>query len=221
MQQRVDLYTEVHKGLRRALTSLLNDAGRLDATDPRAVADFNKQLSFTTGLLFEHAKNEDTRVQPLLDPAETQLAGTIAAAHQDIETEINAVLEAYRQLGDTDGEQAPSSARHAYYKLAGFIGRYFVHMSFEELEVMPYLQGRLSDPELMDIQNQLRGSIPPPRMADYLKLMIPAMNIQERTAMFTGMKAFAPPAALEAASQLAASVLQEREWQDLRERVGL
>lgn len=51
--------------------------------------------------------------------------------------------------------------------------------------------------------------------------MIPAMNIQERTAMFSGMKAIAPPEALEGACQLAASVLDEREWHDLRDRVGL
>ncbi len=221
MDQRVDLYTEVHKGLRRALTGLLSDAGRLDATDPKAVADFNDELGFLTGLLMEHAENEETYVQPLLDPAETNLAATIEAAHQELETEINAVVEVYRQLGEADEEQAPSSGNRAYYQLAGFIGLYLVHMSTEELDVMPYLQGRLSDPELMDVQNQLRASIAPPRMADYLRLMIPAMNIQERTAMFSGMKAVAPPEALEGACQLAASVLDEREWHDLRDRVGL
>ena len=221
MDQRADLYTEVHKGLRRALTSLLNDAGRLDVTNPKAVADFNDELGFLTGLLSEHAENEDMYVQPLLDPAETDLAATIEAAHQELETEINAVMEAYQQLGETDEEQAPSAGKSAYYKLSAFIGRYLVHMSTEELDVMPYLQGRLTDPELMDITNQLRGSIPPPRMADYLKLMIPAMNIQERTAMFSGMKAFAPPEALDGACQLAQSVLDKQEWQDLCEKVGL
>ena len=221
MGQRADLYTEVHKGLRRALTSLLNDAGRLDVTDPKAVVNFNEELGFLTGLLSEHAENEDTYVQPLLVPAETDLAATIEAAHQELETEINAVMEAYQQLGETDEEQAPSAGKSAYYKLSAFIGRYLVHMSTEELEVMPYLQGRLTDPELMDITNQLRGSIPPPRMADYLKLMIPAMNIQERTAMFSGMKAIAPPEALDGACQLAQSVLDEQEWQDLCEKVGL
>ncbi len=221
MGQRADLYTEVHKGLRRALTSLLNDAGRLDVTDPKAVVNFNDELGFLTGLLSEHAENEDMYVQPLLDPAETDLAATIEAAHQELETEINAVMEAYQQLGETDEEPAPSAGKSAYYKLSAFIGRYLVHMSTEELEVMPYLQGRLTDPELMDITNQLRGSIPPPRMADYLKLMIPAMNIQERTAMFSGMKTFAPPEALDGACQLAQSVLDEQEWQDLCEKVGL
>lgn len=221
MDQRVDLYTEVHKGLRRALTGLLSDAGRLDATDRKAVAGFNDELGFLTGLLMEHAENEETYVQPLLDPAETNLAATIEAAHQELETEINAVVEVYRQLGEADEEQAPSSGKRAYYQLAGFIGLYLVHMSTEELDVMPYLQGRLSDPELMDVQNRLRASIAPPRMADYLRLMIPAMNIQERTAMFSGMKVVAPPEALEGACQLAASVLDEREWHDLRDRVGL
>ena len=113
------------------------------------------------------------------------------------------MVEAYRQLGDANEDQALSSGKSAYYQLAGFIGRYFVHMSTEEHDVMPYLQDRMSDPELMDVQNQLRASIPPPRMADYLRLMIPAMNIQERTAMFSGMKAFAPPEALKGACKLA------------------
>ena len=86
---------------------------------------------------------------------------------------------------------------------------------------MPFLQDRLTDPELMGITNQLCGSIPPSRMGDYLKLMIPTMNIQERTAMFSGMKAFAPSEAFEGACQLAQSVLDEQEWRDLCEKVGL
>ena len=221
MTQRVDLYTEVHKGLRRALTDLLNEAGRLDATDPKAVVDFNKALGFLTGLLAEHAENEGSFVEPLLDPAVTDLAAIIKVAHQELETEIKAVVEAYRELGESDAELALSSGKSAYYQLAGFIGRYLVHMSTEELNVMPYLQEQLTDQELMDITNQLRGSIAPPRMADYLKLMIPAMNIQERTAMFSGMKAFAPPEALDGACKLAASVLDDTEWKELCDRVGL
>ena len=58
MSQRADLYTEVHKGLRRALTSLLNDAGRLDVTDPKAVAGFNDDLGFLVGLLAERVEKK-------------------------------------------------------------------------------------------------------------------------------------------------------------------
>ncbi len=221
MELRADLYTEVHKGLRRALTTLLNDAGRLDVTNPEAVRNFNEGLNFLTGLLAEHAKNEDTFVQPLLDPAETDLAANIETAHQEIASEISAMEEAYQQLAEADADQVLALGKSAYYHLAGFVGSYFVHMSTEELQVMPYLQWRMSDEELMDITAKLRGSIPPPRMGDYLKLMIPAMNIQERTAMFGGMKAFAPPEALEGASNIAAAVLDEGEWKDLRERAGL
>ncbi len=221
MSQRVDLYTEVHKGLRRALTNILNNAGRLDVTDPKSVAGFNDDLDFIVGLLAEHAENEDTHVQPLIDKDNTDLATTIKVDHLKLEIEINAVVDAYRQLGESIGEQALSVGKVAYYKLSAFIGRYLVHMSTEELEVMPFLQERLTDPELMSITNQLRGDIPPSRMADYLKLMIPAMNIQERTTMFKGMKAFAPPEALEGACQLAQSVLDEQEWRDLCEKVGL
>lgn len=221
MEQRADLYTEVHKGLRRALTDLLNDAGRLDVEDASAVVDFNARLGFVKGLLEEHAGNEETYVQPLLAPADADLAATIGATHEELANELSTVVEVYKQLSDANAEQGAVFGKRAYYHLARFIGRYFVHMSSEELEVMPHLQARMSDAELMDVQNQLRGAIPPPRMADYLKIMIPAMNIQERTAMFSGMKAFAPPEALNGACQLATTVLDEHEWQDLRDRVGL
>jgi len=200
---------------------ILNDAGRLDATDQKAVAVFNEQLSFLTGLLTEHAGNEETFIQPLLDSAETDFAATIDTTHKALENEIKAVGEAYRLLDGASEDQALPLCKQAYYQLSGFIGRYLVHMSTEELDVMPYLQGKLTDPELMDITMQLRGSIAPPRMADYLKIMIPAMNIQERTAMFSGMKAFAPPEALEGACKLAQSVLDANEWKDLCDRVGL
>jgi hypothetical protein len=70
------------------------------------------------------------------------------------------------------------------------------------------------------MRGRLQASIPPPRFGEWMEIMLPAMNIDERTGMLAGMKANAPPPVFDAVSAVAARVLGTAAWDALRARLG-
>jgi hypothetical protein len=55
-------------------------------------------------------------------------------------------------------------------------------------------------------------SIPPPRFAEWFALMVPAMNLQERIGVLTGMKLNAPPPVFDAMSGIARQAMDDEAW---------
>jgi hypothetical protein len=219
--QRPSLYNEIHKGLRSTLFSLLVDTGNTSSRDEAGLAALHDRFKALRSMLDEHAGHEDKWVEPLIAKARPELAAEISSAHTEIDAMLDGVEAAYDRLTNVgeDGRDAAVSA--AYLTLAGFVGAYISHMSLEEDVVMPALWEVLSDEEILNVSAQLRGSIPPPRMAEYLSVMLPAMNLQERTAMLSGMKQAAPPEAFQGVVGLAEQVLAADDFAALRENVGL
>ena len=105
--------------------------------------------------------------------------------------------------------------------LAEFVGAYLSHMHLEETQVSVLLQSAYSDAELLEIQQQLRSSVTPQRMADYLSIIIPALNIDERSEMLAEMQRFAPVEVFQGVCQLSATLLSANDWAALQSRLGL
>jgi hypothetical protein len=71
----------------------------------------------------------------------------------------------------------------------------------------------------MAIEGELVASIPPAKMAEFMALMLPAMNLDERFELLAGMRRGAPPEVFAGMSQLASQVLAARDWQALSARL--
>ena len=65
------------------------------------------------------------------------------------------------------------------------------------------------------------SNIPPEQMAQSLAIMIPAMNIDDRTELLGGMRAGAPPEVFEGIWGLTGSVLPASDFAALGARLGL
>ena len=65
------------------------------------------------------------------------------------------------------------------------------------------------------------GSIPPEEMATSLALMLPAMNVDDRTELLGGMRAGAPAEVFEGVWALAGSVLAPADHRALAGRLGI
>ncbi len=218
---RVDLYWDVHKGLRYELFGRLSELGRLGLDDGEAVQAYAAAFAGTSSLLTEHAGHEERCVHPLLEAQYAELMQELESEHGELDRQMTTAQRAVEELSAAAPEERAAAAAKAYRAFSDFIGGYLVHMGREEREVMGALWGLYDDARLMEVQNQIRGSIAPPRMAEFLKCMIPAMNVDERTTMLSGMKANAPPEAFAGVCGLAESLLSEPEWSAVRERVGL
>ena len=86
---------------------------------------------------------------------------------------------------------------------------------------MPATQTHFSDVDLAAMQGEIVGNIPPDRYGEWMRWMLPALNRTELTGMFLGMKASAPPPALEGMKALAAGVLEPERWAAVSRAAGL
>lgn len=185
----VDLYREIHKGLRLALFDLISVAGALDTADVGSVEAFTGLFGDVDMMLQTHHTHEDgAALGALIRDHATSVVNVIEEAH---ETSENRLLELRSMVASLAG--GVDNAREIYDAVVTFTADYLGHMDVEEKQVMPLLHASVPGEELMAITMAIRTSVPPPDMCVFLRYMLPAMNLDERTATLGGMKAGAPP----------------------------
>jgi len=220
-QNRIDLYNEIHKGLRRTLCEWVGRLGRLDAENTAEVAEARAAFAELTAMLTAHAAHEEHWVHPLLAACAPDLLADLERDHAAHDARLAAVADALDQLAAGNAE-SPWALQHEVYRtFADFCGHYLVHMAREEGEAMPALQARHSDEELAGIEAQIRGAVPPDEMARFFAIMIPAMHVAERATLLANMKAHAPKPAFDGVCALAANVLDSAEWAAARDRAEI
>ena len=202
-----DMYKDIHKAIRVNLFDVVADAGRLDANDRGARIAHAARVCDLVELLVFHAHHEDTHVEPAVLQVLPDQAAAIAAEHVALEATMEDLKAlAYRVFDDPDGD-ARSDVHELYRELALFTSRYLAHQDVEERVVMPALFDALGFDAVLAIDQGIVASIPPAEMAWCLAKMLPAMNIDDRVDMLTGMRAGAPPEVFDGVLALAAEVL--------------
>jgi hypothetical protein len=207
---RVDLYGTVHKGLRARLFDTGVELARCDfASRPEARVALDAYRR-TVAFLREHHAHEDEHLEPMLAKLPAGILAIVTEQHAVADAAL-AELDALADAGDGAGLLA---------RYQRFLVDYLAHMQEEETVVMPALWAHFSDAELGELRGRIQGSIPPARFLEWMELMLPAINLEERTGMLGGMKANAPPPVFEAASAVAARVLGTAAWDVLRARLA-
>jgi len=193
MSQRHDMYSNVHKGLRRALSTLLTQAGTAGATRDELTAVATRWQEIHV-LLNAHQHHEDVYVGPHLQKLAPGLFARMEREHAQLHGELAGLAAAARDL--TGAEHDPEQVARSFYRqLAGFVGRYFAHMADEESAYLEALQAGYSDSELAAIEGALVASIEPALMTAFGSEMFPAMTANECFAMLDDMRRNAPPPA--------------------------
>jgi hypothetical protein len=187
-----DLYKDIHKGIRRLLFSITERAGQTDSGDRLARLDLAERVDGMVDFLVAHAHHEDDYVQPSIDAHLPELAARIDVEHHSLE----ATMETLRSIGFDARDASPEVARRRthqlYLELATFTSSYLLHQDLEERVVMPALEKAVGFEALLAIHGAIVGSHSPEEMAAALTIMLPAMNLDDRTEMLGGMRAAAP-----------------------------
>jgi hypothetical protein len=216
---RVDLFGTVHKGLRSKLFDTSVEIGRTDFGSPAETAVAVKAYRRTVGFLREHHAHESTFIEPVLHARAAALARTVRDEHEAIEAILDRMDAAFVEIESSSGDARFAIARRAVALYEDFLAAYLPHMRHEETAIQAALWEHCTDDELAALRGRLQGSIPPPRFAEWLEIMLPAMNLDERAGMLGGMKAGAPPPAFRAAVDVAKRVLGQSAWSALAARV--
>ena len=217
----VDLYRDIHKGIRAELFAVTEEAGRADAAqngDRAALVDHVRSLVW---LLTSHSEHEDGAIQPVLEQRLPDLARRVAADHDAIEARLATLADLATATVDVDAIEARAGVHALYGELASFTAAYLHHQDVEERVVMPSLEAEIGVDATAGIHQAIIGSIPPDEMARSLALMLPAMNVDYRVELLGGMRDGAPADAFQAVWSLAGSVLAPADHAVLARRLDL
>lgn len=210
----LDLYRDIHKGIRSELFAVTEEAGRLDPSSAEARAALAAHVRDVVWLLVSHAEHEDAAIQPTVEELFPALAAQIAGDHVALETRLDD-LQAWA------GAAGPGDVHTAYVELAAFTSAYLAHQDFEERTVMPALEAAVGVDAVAAMHEAIVSSIPPAEMARSLAIMLPAMNVDDRAALLGGMRAAAPAEVFDGVWGLAESVLDAGDVKALALRLGV
>ena len=215
----VDLYRDIHKGIRAELFAITETAGSADPSDQGDRAALAAHVRSVVDLLVSHAEHEDGHIQPVLGTRLPDLAERIEDDHHRLEARILGLAEmaddVVTSAGPTRGD-----VHRLYVELASFTSSYLAHQDLEERVVMPALEAAIGVEAAVDIHLAIVGSIPPDVMAASLAVMLPAMNVDDRTELLGGMQAGAPAEVFEGVWGLAGSVLPASQLAALAARLS-
>jgi hemerythrin-like domain-containing protein len=207
---RQNLYTAVHKGIRRQLSEMLTLTGMLDFEDSRQRNHFNHRLAGLAAMLESHAHHEDKHIAPLIERAAPELGRRIGATHQVLEQTMERMRGILARM-ETQPETARALGHELYLALARYVATQFDHMDEEEGSVMGALWAAYSDEELNAMNSALLADIPPQEMGVWLSWMVPTLAPFEQQGMIEGMRNGAPPEVLAFVESLALQSQSERE----------
>jgi len=217
----VDLYRDIHKGIRAELFAVTGDAGRIDPASGAARAALAGHVRSILEVLDSHAAHEDAAIQPVLEDHAPGLARRIRADHEDFEVRTLDLTVWAEEMVQCPRAERAEAVRSLYLELAEFTGAYLAHQDVEERAVLPALERAIGVEAVLGLKMAIVSSIPPPELAASLAFMLPAMNIDNRAELIGGIRLGAPPQIFEGVWGLAGSVLTAADHAALGERLGL
>ena len=78
-----------------------------------------------------------------------------------------------------------------------------------------------TDEQIIAMNMTLMKNVPPERLAQWMGWMLPALNVNELTGMFVGLKKGAPPPVFENMARLAEKALGDNRWAAVKAKAGL
>ena len=191
---RWDIYGPVHKGLRLAHGALL---GRLGAADfaPTVPHHLLADLRAHLMLAAAHLDHEDSVIHPALESRAPHAAAGLDDDHAHHAARIALLESAISAIEHAAPADRPALGRSLYLAFSTFVAEDLAHMCREETEIWPRLSELFSDDEIAALEMTIVSSLSPADNIAFMRIMLPAMNRAERTALLGAMKSGAPPEA--------------------------
>jgi hypothetical protein len=217
----LDLYRDIHKGIRTELFAVTEGAGRADPGDAADRAALAQHVRTVRQLLISHAEHEDGAIQPVLAAELPSLAARIEVDHEVLEARLAGLEELAGTVEAAGTGSARRDLHQLYLELGSFTSAYLEHQDVEERVVMPALEAAVGVEACVGIHQAIVGSIPPEELARTMAIMIPAMNVDDRTELLGGMQQGAPAEVFAGVWSLVGSVLPASDHAALATRLGI
>lgn len=185
---RLDLYASVHKALRAELFGAAIDVARTDFAELESGRAAAQRVASVLAFFDEHAHHEDAVLLPQLATLSPSLHASVVADHalgDTLHKELACLLE---RLGNAARVERGYLGKRIHDTLCRLIAEQCRHMHVEESQVNAVFWERLSDAQLGALQGRIIASIPLPRLAQWMALMLRGCSVPELVAMLRGMR---------------------------------
>lgn len=211
---RIDLFTSIHKGIRRSLFETARMVAAADFGDPLECERTGAAVARLYGFLDEHAACEDAVVLPEIAALAPELFIDLRAEHarvDGLQREIEGMLA--RLDGATECERV-SLGRRIEDRFGKLVAAHLLHLAREEKDANRVLWAHRDDAQLADLRRRMVARVTPERLAEWYALALPAMNARERRGILLGMRAGMPAELFELVTAGARAELGERSWRE-------
>ena len=186
MPKRFEIYTPIHKGLRRGLPLLALKAGKLDCENHEALhTHWSMAYERTHALVELHHTLEERFIHPMLN-AKVPGGAEILEEEHHIVTHLldNLIAYAARLEGEPDRQTLQELGSECYLALNRFIAFFWNHLDREEEQAQPTLWRFYTDAELAKPFNQLLAAQSPDEARANLERILAALNVSDIVAEF-------------------------------------
>ena len=114
------LYRDIHKGIRKDLFSLVDQAGSVDPSSRSGRVDVADHLDRAVNLLTVHAHHEDSSVGPVLEREAPALAEEIEHDHEKLDARLVDLQAMARDAVDATSAARREAMYRLYVELAAF-----------------------------------------------------------------------------------------------------
>jgi hemerythrin HHE cation binding domain-containing protein len=173
-------------------------------------------------LLHEHGGNEDDHFFPKVRAFELGMVEILIQEHREIGHKLVGLSEICAELIATkDPYQRIEIGMKLNRSANELFAYYMTHMNKEEVTILPATWQHLTDEQLLEIRAIVEAAIPPERYAEWMRWVLPSLNVNELVDMFTGLKKGAPPQVLENMILIASTAVDEERWKAVKTSLGL
>lgn len=191
---RDDLFTHIHKAIRRGLFDVTVQVGRTDWSDDLDVGEVLRAWGPMLALLRSHTRHEDEHLLRPLDAVDAPVAGRIDDEHRHLDDLLDAVADALSLAVTT---RDPLDGLAAYRDLNRFIAAYLPHLHEEETEVMPRIWESCTDEQIAATRGAFMATLSPEESMQSVSMMIPAVDPATRSEIVARIATVAPPVVLD------------------------
>lgn len=174
---RDDLFTLIHKAIRKALFDVTVLAGTTDWSSPADVAAFDSTWQPVLGLLRAHTEHEDRHILRVLDPYETVVTDAVDERHRDLDDLLEHLAA---EVDATVASLSPAGGLDVYRDLARFVAAYLPHLHDEETAVMPRIWARCSDDEIAATRAAFMADMTPDVLETSMTYLLQAIDPSSR-----------------------------------------
>lgn len=216
MENKIDLFTPVHKGIRALIYAT---ATRIQIVNFLSVDEGDKMLTDLIDMLLlleDHAHHEDHIIFPRIEARAPGLSGALEAQHREGESKLDALMTVIIEMKGGDVDQRMALSTQLGRRFNDFIAFYLWHMNCEEETILPASQELLTHEELLSIRSEIQVSIPPDLYRRWLRWMLPAFNFSELSLFYKQVKRNAPDEVLKMIEKTGDQYIDPALWLQVR-----